>query len=236
MQFEAPLEQVVFLRRYKRFLADVRRADGTELTVHCANSGSMKGCQPPHARAWIRDSGNPKRKLRHSLELIEVDGAKVLLNTQRPNAIVEEALLAGQIPELLGYPKLTREVRYGAENSRIDVLLENTDGRCWVEVKNATMGVGGGVTRFPDAVTVRGTKHLRELQAMVEAGDRAVLFFCVGRDDSVVVEPADDIDPTYGRALRQAVAAGVEILAWRCAIDPQTGITLEAPVPVRLPG
>lgn len=235
MDFESPLEQVVFLKRYKRFLADVRRADGSELTVHCANSGSMKGCQPPDAKAWIRDAKNPKRKLSHTLEIIEVDGALVMLNTQRPNHIVEEAILAGLIPELQGYSSLKREVRYGSEKSRIDLLLEGDAGRCWVEVKSATMGVGDGLTRFPDAVTTRGAKHLRELQSMVAAGDRGVLVFCAGRDDTRVVEPADGIDPAYGEALRTAMAAGVEVLAWRCAIDPSEGVRLVEAVPFRLP-
>lgn len=244
MRFDPPLIEVTFLRRYKRFLTDVQLADGSKLVVHCPNSGSMKRCQPAGGRAWISDSGNPKRKLRHTLELIEVDGAGVCVNTQRPNRLVEDAIADGTIVELQGYDRVRREVPYG-QRSRIDLLLERGDDatpgghgggdveRCYVEVKNATMGVGAGVTRFPDAVTDRGTKHLRELRAMVEAGHRAVLVFCAGRDDTRVVEPADDIDPTYGSTLRAVAAAGVELLAYRCAVSPAE-VKLVERVPIRL--
>ena len=234
MKFPEPLEPVIFLRRYKRFLADVRRADGTEITVHCANTGSMKGCQPPNAPAWISDSKNPKRKLRYSLEIIEIDGAATGVNTARPNGIVEEGLRAGVVPSLAGFDQLRREVRYGSEGSRVDIELMFGEQRCYVEVKSVTMGVGDGVCRFPDAVTTRGTKHLRELMAMVALGHRAVLFFCASRSDTQIVEPADDIDPTYGRTLREAMAAGVEVLAHRCEVT-EYGIWLREAVDVRIP-
>ena len=234
MIFEEPLVPCTLLARRKRFLADVRLADGTELTAHCPNSGSMRGCLEPGARAWISDSKNPARKLRYTLELLEAYGALLCVNTQRPNALAEEAIRAGLIPELAGYPTLQREVRYGAESSRIDLLLSGPQGRCFVEVKNVTMGTPDGLCRFPDAVTTRGAKHLRELSAQVAAGDRGVLLFCVSRDDATVVEPADDIDPAYGQALRAAVAAGVEVLAWRLAIQPEA-VRLEGPVAFRLP-
>jgi len=238
MRFDEPLTEVTFLRRYKRFLADVRRADGAELTVHCANSGSMKNCQPEGGRAWISDSKNPKRKLRFSLEAVEVDGAWAMVNTARPNGLVEEAIVAGVIGELSGYERLRREVRYGAERSRIDLLLEDgpadaPSARCYVEVKNVTLGVGDGGCRFPDAVTARGTKHLRELMGVVEAGDRAALVFCASRTDTRWVGPADAIDPVYGETLRAAAEAGVEILAYRLQIDP-AGARLVERVPVTL--
>lgn len=238
MRFDEPLIEVTFLRRYKRFLADVRLADGTEVTVHCANSGSMKGCQPEGGRAWISDSHNPKRKLRFSLEAVEVDGARAMVNTARPNHFVEEAIAAGIIDELSGYDRIRREVRYGSEKSRIDLLLENgpaeaPTARCYVEVKNVTLGVGDGGCRFPDAVTTRGTKHLRELMGVVEAGDRAALVFCASRTDTRWVGPADDIDPTYGETLRAAAKAGVEILAYRLELDAEQARLVER-VPVRL--
>lgn len=238
MRFDEPLIEVTFLRRYKRFLADVRLADGTEVTVHCANSGSMKGCQPEGGRAWISDSHNPKRKLRFSLEAVEVDGARAMVNTARPNHFVEEAIAAGIIDELSGYDRIRREVRYGSEKSRIDLLLENgpaeaPTARCYVEVKNVTLGVGDGGCRFPDAVTTRGTKHLRELMGVVEAGDRAALVFCASRTDTRWVGPADDIDPTYGETLRVAAKAGVEILAYRLELDAEQARLVER-VPVRL--
>ncbi|MBU0551960.1 DNA/RNA nuclease SfsA [Myxococcota bacterium] len=229
------LQSGVFLRRYKRFFADVRLETGEEIAVHCPNSGSMKRCLFPGNRAWISDSRNPKRKLRHTLEILELDeGALGLMNTQRPNALAEEAIRAGWIEALKGWATLQREVRYG-QGSRIDLLLTDEAGRrTYVEVKNVTMGVGGGLTRFPDAVTARGTKHLNALISMVEAGHRAVMLFCAGRDDTQRIEPADDIDPTYGQALRRAAAAGVELLGYRCRIAPPE-ITLCDPIPVVLP-
>lgn len=215
----------------------MRLPSGEEITVHCPNSGSMKGCQPPNARAWISDSHvpgrpPPQRKLRHTLELIEVDGAMVCVNTQRPNALAEEAIRAGRLPALVGYPTLNREVKFG-EKSRLDLQLVDGARICWVEVKNVTMGVGEGISRFPDAVTTRGRKHLEELKTAVEAGQRAVLLFCVGRDDTRLVQPADAIDPAYGETLRAVVAAGVEVIAHRLTITP-TGTQMDAAVPVDL--
>lgn len=240
MIIEPALIECTFLKRYKRFLTDVRLADGTELTVHCPNSGSMKHCQPAGGRAWISDSHvpgkpPPKRKLRYTLEVIEVDGSLICVNTQRPNALVDEALRAGRIPGFDGF-EVRREVKFG--ESRLDFQLTGPPpegAQVWLEVKNATMGVGGGVTRFPDAKTSRGTRHVRELMAAVEAGHRAVLFFCVGRDDTQVVQPADDIDPVYGATVREAVAAGVEVRAHRVEITPaQSRLTMTAAVPVDL--
>lgn len=247
MIIEPALIECTFLKRYKRFLTDVRLADGSEITVHCANSGSMKHCQPVGGRAWISDSHvpgkpPPKRKLRYTLEVLEVDGSLICLNTQRPNALVEEALRAGRIPGFDGFA-IRREVKFG--ESRLDFLLTPADtqphatqhgaAQVWLEVKNATMGVGGGVTRFPDARTVRGTRHVRELMAAVEAGHRGVLFFCVGRDDTRVVQPADDIDPVYGETLRAAAAAGVEVMAHRVEIAPDASrLLMTDAVPVDL--
>lgn len=234
MEFTPPFLETRFRRRYQRFFADVdppgagpAGASAPPLTVHCPNSGTMRGCVETAGRAWISDSGNPDRKLRHTLELLEVDGgpgrppARVLVNTHRPNSLVEEAIRDGVLAELAGADRIEREVPYGAERSRIDLRLTHGARLTYVEVKNATMGVGDGRTLFPDAVTARGVKHLRELSGVVAAGHRGVLVFCAGRDDTRVVGPADDIDPTYGRALRVAAAAGVEILAYVCAISPE---------------
>jgi sugar fermentation stimulation protein A len=228
VEFRPALLETRFRRRYQRFFADVDPPGGgpgdPPLTVHCPNSGSMKHCVETAGRAWISDSGNPARKLRYTLEMLEVDAdtgapARVLVNTQRPNALVEAAVLDGTLAELAGADAVEREVKYGVENSRIDLRLRFGDRFAYVEVKNATMGVGGGRALFPDAVTTRGAKHLRELMGVVAAGHRGVLVFCAGRDDTRVVAPADAIDPAYGRALREAAAAGVEILAYRCALS-----------------
>ena len=240
MEFDPPLFETRFRRRYKRFFMDVDPLDQAgpasehpPLTVHCPNSGSMKGCLEDAGRAWISDSGNPARKLRYTVELLEVGGALVLVNTQRPNGLVEEAICHGTLAELAGADAIEREVKYGTERSRIDLRLRFGERFAYVEVKNATMGVGAGRTHFPDAVTSRGTKHLRELMGVVAQGHRAVLVFCAGRDDTQIVAPADDIDPIYGRTLREAVRAGVEVLAYRCELSPERA-RLVVRVPVDL--
>jgi sugar fermentation stimulation protein A len=222
----APRVEARLLRRYKRFLADVELADGRELTVHCPNPGSLQGCLPERARVVLRDSANPARKLRWTLETIEVDGTWVNVDTSLPNGVVAAAVAAGRIPELAGYPELRREVRYG-EASRIDLLLERPAGggarggaeRCWVEVKATTL-VRGRVARFPDAVTARGRKHLEELARMAAAGDRAVILFLAGRGDVGAFEPAADIDPAWAETLARVTAQGVEVLAYGARVAP----------------
>lgn len=234
MQFDPPLQSGILIKRYKRFLADVRLADGSEITIHCPNTGSMKNCAEPGSRVWFSDSGNDKRKYRHTWELVQVqDGAIAGINTSRANALVLEALQAGAIGTLAGYPVIRSEVKYGSENSRIDLLLE-AEGRpsCFVEVKSVTLGEGH-TGFFPDAVTERGRKHLRELITMVEQGQRAVLFFCVQHTGVKVVKPADHIDPAYGKQLREAAESGVEVLAWRWQLSPQ-GAIVECALPVDL--
>ncbi|ACD97156.1 DNA/RNA nuclease SfsA [Trichlorobacter lovleyi] len=208
------------IKRYKRFLADIELEDCSVVTAHCPNSGSMLGCNLPGSPVLLSLSPNPNRKLAYTWELLQVNGFWVGLNTMLPNRLAEEAILDGTIVELQGYPKLRREVAYGSERSRIDILLEDDGKRCYVEVKNVTL-VEGGLALFPDAVTARGQKHLRELMEMVRNGDRAVLLFTVQRGDGNAVAPADRIDPEYGRLLREAVANGVEALAYRAEVQPE---------------
>lgn len=208
------------VKRYKRFLADVELTDGSIVTAHCPNSGSMKGCDRSGAPVRLSRSPNPDRKLPYTWELVQIDGCWVGLNTMLPNRLAEEAILDGAVVELQGYERLRREVPYGSERSRIDLLLEGKLGRCFVEVKNVTL-VEGGLALFPDAVTARGQKHLRELMEVVRNGDRGVILFTVQRGDGRAVAPADAIDPTYGRLLREAVASGVEALAYRAVVEPE---------------
>ncbi len=233
MKFDPPLESATLVKRYKRFMADVKTENGEELTLHCPNTGSMKNCNLAGSRVWYSDSGNPKRKYPHTWELVEVEaGAIAGINTNRANSLVKEALENQVIPDLVGYDQLKTEVKYGEENSRIDLLLEFSDQLCFIEVKNVTLGEGDTVY-FPDAVTERGRKHLRELMKMVEQGHRAVLFFCVQHNGVKRVKPADHIDPAYGETLREAVAAGVEVMAWQCRLS-DTEICLERAMPVEL--
>ena len=222
------------IQRRNRFVAEVLLDDGREVEAHCPNTGSMAGCKTPGSRVWLSPAENPARKLAWTWELVEADGTLVGLHTGRSNGLVEEAITLGRVPALAGYGQLRREVRYG-ENSRIDLLLESPDRPpCYVEVKNVTAAVAGGIGYFPDAVTTRGAKHLREMAVEVARGNRAVLVFCVQRGDVDEVRPADHIDPAYGRPLREALASGVEVLALGARIRPEA-IELDRLLPVVVP-
>lgn len=215
-----PLIPGRLIKRYKRFLADIELPDGSTITAHCPNSGSMLGCNLPGSPVMLSISSNPNRKLTHTWELVQFGEYWIGLNTMLPNRLAEEAILDGTITELNGYRTLRREVPYGSERSRIDLLLEGDKGRCYVEVKNVTL-VEGGMALFPDAVTERGQKHLRELMEVVRNGNRGVILFTVQRGDGSAVAPADRIDPEYGRLLREAVKNGVEALAYRAEVQPE---------------
>lgn len=236
MKFSAPLIEGRLIRRYKRFLADIVLADGSEITAHTPNTGSMLGCAEAGSRVWLSLSDNPDRKYPHSWELVEVaPGVIVGINTHLPNRLVQEAVESNVIGELTGYADIQREVRYGAEKSRIDLLLTNHDHApdCYVEVKNVTAVIEGSIAIFPDAVSARGTKHLRELALMVEEGKRGVILFCVQRGDVREVRPADAIDPLYGQTLRSVMDRGVEVLAYQADTTP-LGVTLRRSLPVVL--
>jgi len=222
------------VKRYKRFLADVILDDGSEVTAHCPNTGSMKNCAEPGSRVWLQDSGNPKRKYPLGWELVEVEGQYLAcINTSLANKLMREAIEQDVITQLQGYESIRQEVKYG-ENSRIDLLLEDAEkGRVWVEIKNVTLLEENNWGSFPDAVTTRGAKHLKELMLMVERGDRAVMLFCVPHTGIQKVRPADHIDPEYGRLLRQAKNVGVEIMAYAAHIDEQQ-VIIERELPVEL--
>ena len=231
MRFPNPLIPGRLIRRYKRFLADITLDDGTVITAHCANSGSMKGCQTPGSRVYVSPQDKPGRKLKYTWEMIRVGRAWVGINTGHPNPIVYDAIEHQLIPELRGYSEMRREVKYG-RRSRIDVWLRRPGQICYVEVKNVTLAEEGAAL-FPDAVTERGTKHLRELMDQVAAGDRAVMFYLVQRSDCNLFKPADDIDSVYGATLREAAHHGVEILVYQAIVSPQR-IRLDKPLPYDL--
>lgn len=214
-----PLIPAVLQKRYKRFLADVMLEEtGETITVHCPNPGSMMGLKSPGSRVWLSRSDNPKRKLAHTLELMEADGGLVAINTNNPNTLAEEAIRAGTIPSLAAFDRLKREVKYG-ENSRVDILLEVGSTPVYVEVKNCHLRRSGTLAEFPDSVTARGAKHLVDLTNKVKAGHRAVMLFVVQRTDCDAFDTASDLDPTYHAGLRAAADAGVEILIHRCHIS-----------------
>jgi sugar fermentation stimulation protein A len=229
MQFPQPLARGVLVARYKRFFADVMLDDGRELTAHCPNPGAMLGLSTPGQVCWLSRSDDPKRKLAHTLEMVEADGALVGVNTLHPNRLVAEALAAGAIPELAGYPVVRREVKYG-EKSRVDFVLEGAD-RCWVEVKGVTLSRQPGLAEWPDCVSARGARHVAELEAMVASGDRAVVLFVAQRDDCNRFALAGDLDPAFAAALKRATAAGVEVLAYGCAMSAEA-ITLTERMPL----
>lgn len=229
-----------FIKRYKRFFTDICTVDGDVITVHCPNTGSMKNCQVEGSPCWYSLSNNPKRKLAGTLEVVtSAFGNLAGVNTGRPNHLVREAIENDLIPELRGYSNLRTEVRYGEEKSRIDLLLENegsedpeaggASSRCYVEVKNVTLDCGDGRAQFPDSVTTRGSKHLRELMAMVAAGHRAVLFFCVQLSGVKEVSVAAHIDPVYAETLTMAIAAGVEVIVWQADMTDSC-ISLQRPL------
>lgn len=230
MEFPDPLISGRLIRRYKRFLADVALADGSEVTAHCANPGSMLGLHEPGSEVWLSPARNPARKLRYSWELVAADGALVGINTGHPNGLVAEAIASGAIAELAGYAEARREVKYG-RNSRIDLLLTG-NGRpdCYVEVKNVHLCREPGLAEFPDSVTARGAKHLIELSDMVAAGYRAVMVYLVQRGDCDRFAIAGDIDPKYKETLDVALEAGVEAICYACRVST-TGIEVDRPLP-----
>lgn len=232
MDLPRPLHRGRLLRRYKRFLADVRLDDGRAVTAHCANPGSMLGLLQDEAEVWLARHDDPRRRLSWSWELVRAEGTLVPVNTVNPNRIVAEALAEERLPELAGYAACRREVRYG-EASRIDFLLSDPDRPdCYLEIKNVHLRRGGRA-EFPDCVTTRGARHLRELSAVAAAGSRAVLLFLVQRDDCSAFAAAADLDPAYALALRAAARGGVEIFCYDCAVSLEK-INLRHSLPVAL--
>ncbi|RDH86122.1 MAG: DNA/RNA nuclease SfsA [endosymbiont of Galathealinum brachiosum] len=234
MKFDSTLIRGKLIKRYKRFLADIILEDGSEITAHCANTGAMTGCMPEGANVWLSVSDNPKRKYAHSWQLVELKpDVLACINTGLTNKLAREALMQNQITELAGFDHCRSEVPYGDEGSRVDFVLDFKQEQVFVEVKHVTLCQEAGLGSFPDAVTKRGQKHLRELIQQVKSGDRAVLLFIIMRTDVNLVTPADNIDAEYGRLLREAVKEGVEVIAYGAKIDPM-GLSIDRAVPVLL--
>ncbi len=236
MKFPAPLIPGTLIKRYKRFLADVELSGGEIVTAHCPNTGSMLSVSAPGSAVWLSPARTPGRKLAYTWELIQVGDTLVGINTSMSNALVEEAIGNGTIAELAAYPVIRREVRYG-KNSRIDLLLESEGlPTCFIEVKNVTMKrnpKASSAVEFPDAVTKRGAKHLAELTDMVSQGARAMMVYLVQRRDGGQFSIAADIDPAYAMALGAAMAAGVEVLCYRCRVAAER-IDVTAPLGMEL--
>lgn len=231
MQFGQTLQSGRLILRYKRFLADVEMDDGRLLTVHCPNSGSMSGCKEPGSPVLISLADNPKRKYPHTLEMVRVGATWVGVNTARTNGLVAEAISSGVVAELDGIETIRPEVKV-SEKSRLDFLLTRGEEEIYLEVKNCSLALDRAAM-FPDAVTTRGAKHLAELLTLRQTGCRAVVFFCVQREDVDYFSPAEYIDPVYAQALREVAAQGVEVLAYGAALNPEA-ITIVRSLPVFL--
>ncbi len=234
MQFTPALQPATLVQRYKRFLADVVTPEGEMLTLHCPNTGAMTGCATPGDTVWYSTSENIKRKYPHTWEITQTaDGDFICVNTLRANQLVKEAITLDLIPELRGYNTLKSEVKYGAESSRIDFMLQAEDRpECYIEVKSVTLAERDN-GYFPDAVTLRGQKHLRELISMVAAGKRAVLLFAVLHSAIERFSPARHIDLKYAQLLNEAQKQGVEVLAYKAELSADN-MTLRSALPVSL--
>lgn len=234
MQFTPPLQSATLIKRYKRFLADVVTPSGEVFTLHCPNTGAMTGCATPGDTVWYSTSENTKRKYPHTWELTQTqNGAFICVNTLRANTLAKEAINAESIPELTGYNTLKSEVKYGEEGSRIDILLQADDRpRCYIEVKSVTLAENE-FGYFPDAVTARGQKHLRELMGVVANGERAVLLFAILHSAIEYFSPAHHIDAKYAKLLNEAHNKGVEILAYKAELSADN-MTLISPLPIAL--
>lgn len=225
MRFQSPLIRGTLIRRYKRFLADVRLEDGQAVTAHCANTGSMMGCKEPGSIVYISQSDKAGRKLPYTWEMIRVGRTWVGINTLHPNQLVAEAVESKIIGELRGYRLARREV-VTREGTRLDLRLDNGADNCFVEVKNVTVAIESAAA-FPDAVSERGTKHLKELIHLRRKGYRAAIVFVIQRNDCTYFRPADEIDAEYGRWLRRAVTAGVEVLPYQARVTPKEIVLTE---------
>jgi sugar fermentation stimulation protein A len=226
-----PLTKGTLIRRYKRFMADVEIEDGRVITAHCPNSGRMLGCSEPGRTVFLSQSHNKSRKLPYTWEIIDMPGSLVVVNTLRANQAAKAAMQRGLIPGLSGYSSIRSEVKIG-KHSRIDFLLEGDhEKQTLVEVKSATYSVDDCVM-FPDAVTARGLKHLKELQKSLAIGYRCVMFFLVQRMDAHFFTPADHIDPAYAQGLLVARSIGVEVLVYGTKITHE-GMALGPKIPCR---
>ena len=233
MQFHPPLQAATLIKRYKRFLADVKTDEGIEFTVHCPNSGSMRGCSTPGSRVLLSTSPNPNRKYPQTLEMIREGSTWVGVNTMLTNAIVAEAIADGRVKELQGIDTITREVKI-SQSSRLDLLLEKEGEKIYVEIKNCSL-VEEGWAMFPDAVTTRGTKHLHELAKLAKEGHQAIIFFCVQRTDADHFRPAAHIDPLYARTLAEVAGKDDRILVYQAEVHPHS-IQIRKSLPCVLEG
>lgn len=230
MKFENKLVHGKLIRRYKRFLSDIELDTGELVVAHCTNSGSMKSCLENGAEVYLSPVNDPKRKTRFTWEMIKINNGWVGINTGIPNKLAYEAIVAGTIPGLEGYTKVKREVKF--EDSRFDVYAENKEEKCFIEVKNVSMKENE-FALFPDAVTIRGQKHLKTLMEVKKLGIRAVMLYIIQRSDVEIFAPAKTIDPEYASLLKKAIETGVEVIPMQAKVTPK-GVDLKKRLPIKL--
>ena len=218
MQFKSPLTHGYLIKRYKRFLADIRLEDGSKITAHCTNSGSMKSCLETDAEVYLTPVNDPKRKTKFTWEMIKINGDWVGINTSNPNKLAFEFLTNKSIRGLDQYDSVKTEVKFG--ESRLDLLAENDNERCAIEVKNVTLKEDD-YALFPDAKTVRGLKHLNTLIRLKKEGYRTVMLYIIQRSDVQIFAPAKEIDPDYAKTLKQAHNNGVDIFPVQVKVSPE---------------
>lgn len=230
MIFKEKLVHGTLIKRYKRFLADVKLDDGSVVVAHCTNSGSMKSCLEDGAEVYLSPVNDSTRKTKFTWEMIKIKDDWVGINTGNPNKIAFEAVREGKLAKLPQYKSVTREVVFG--DSRFDLFAENETEKCFIEVKNVSLKEGK-YALFPDSITTRGQKHLKTLMEVKAAGMRAVMLYIVQRSDVEVFAPAENIDPEYAKALKLAVTAGVEVIAVVAKVDPEK-IEISHQLPIKI--
>ena len=230
MKFIPSLLEGKIIKRYKRFFCDIQMGDKT-VTAHVANTGSMTTCLGPGWPALVNYHPDPRRKLKYSLQMVHNGQSFIGVNTSLTNKLAVEAIKKGIITPLRDYDQIKQEVKTG--DSRLDILLLSKSERCFVEVKNVTLKDENGYCLFPDAVSVRGQKHLLKLMELKKENNRAAMLFIVQREDVHTFCPAKSIDPTYAKLLCDAKKAGVEIMVYGCSLDKEK-IEVVKPLPLLL--
>lgn len=232
MKFAHPIFKGTFVKRYKRFFADVLLENGVTITAHCPNTGAMQGLLVEGCPVWVTHNNDPKRKLHYTWEMSYIENTMVGINTQHPNKIIAEAIKNNQIPEFIGHTNLETEVKYGKQNSRIDILLTYPDNsKYFVEVKNVHYK-DENTAVFPDSPTTRGVKHLEELCHMVNEGHKAAVVYCIQRNDISDFRFGEEFDPKYAQMAEIALKKGVKMLPVSCTLNKE-GIVVNKGSPLR---
>ena len=219
MKFKEKLLQGTLIKRYKRFFVDIKYQNET-ITAHCPNSGSMMGLLNKGNNVWFSEAINPKRKLKYTLEIVNIDKKLVGINTHLTNKIVLEALNQKKIKKLIKFDNIKTEVKF-SDKTRFDFLISNNKEKCFLEVKNVTLVRNNKIAEFPDAITSRGAKHLEELIKAKKKGYESYILYLIQREDCKIFKIAKDIDPEYKNTLDLALKNGVKLLCYDCKLSSE---------------